>query len=174
MTGPSRAARIAAALLGLFGAIGLAACDERPQTSERPQKGERTLGEKPPPDAGPKRTEKAEAGPPKQVKPGARPETQPPAAAANLVGTWRVRLEEPVGGPEGVVYTFTADGRVTVGPGQHCRYRLQGQELAIDCTGTSAESATGQLERQGADNLLWKVGDKTVRLERQTGVKEQQ
>jgi hypothetical protein len=170
MTGTS--VRIAAGLLGLFGVLGIAACDERPQRGERPQQGEHTVGEKPPPDAEPKRTERAEARPPEQANPGARPETQPPAAA-NLVGTWRVRLEEPVRGPEGIVYTFTADGRVTVGPGQHCTYRLQNMELAIDCAGTSAESASGRLERQNADSLLWKVGDKTVRLERQAGVMEQ-
>lgn len=169
MSGTSTAVRMAAGLLGLFGVLGIAACDERPQSG---QKDERAVGDKSPPSAEPKRTEKAEARPPEQVKPGARPENEP-RAAANLVGTWRVRLEEPVGGPEGVVYTFTADGRVTVGPGQHCRYRLQNMELAIDCAGTTAESASGQLERQSADTFLWKVGDKTVRLERQAGVKEQ-
>ncbi len=169
MLGKSLGPRATAILLVLSGTLGLVGCDERPQKSE--QRDGRTVGEKPPPDAQPQRTEKAEAGPPEQVKPGARPET--PLAVASLVGTWRVRLETPAGGPEGVTYTFTGDGRVTVGPGQNCHYRLENQDLAIDCTGTTAESASGRLERQDQNTLIWKVGDKTVRLERHAGVKEQ-
>jgi hypothetical protein len=171
MFGKDRRFDTVALALALAGALGVAACDERPQQGERPQRGERTVGEKPPPEAQPQRTEKADPGPPARVNPGARPQTP---AAANLVGTWRVRVETPAGGPEGVIYTFTADGRVTVGPGQDCRYRLENQDLAIDCSGTTAESAKGRLERQSENVLVWKVGDKEVRLERQAGLREQQ
>jgi len=170
MFGKDRGFHVAAVAWALAGGLGLAACDERPQQGDRQQRSERTVGEKPPPDTSPQRTEKADPGPPARVNPGARPQTP---AAANLVGTWRVRVETPAGGPEGVTYTFTADGRVTVGPGQDCRYRLENQELAIDCAGTTAESAKGRLERQDENVLVWKVGDKEVRLERQAGVKEQ-
>lgn len=156
-------ARAAALLLVLAGGVLLSACDERPKKREG--------GEKAPAGAQRQRADKAEPGPPDQVKPGARPET---FADASVVGTWRIRVEMEAGAPEGVTYTFTADGRVTVGPAQTCRYRIEQQELAIDCAGTAAESARGRLDRQDQNTLVWKVGDKTVRLERQPGVKEQQ
>ena len=162
MIGKSLGARAAALALGLAGALTVAACDERQQKSER------VPTEKPPAGAEAQRTETAEPGPPADVKPSARPET------ASVVGTWRVRVASGAGGPEGVTYTFTADGRVTVGPGQTCRYRIENQALAIDCAGTTAESASGRLERRAANLFVWSVGEKTVHLERETGVKEQQ
>lgn len=154
-------ARVAALLLALAGGISLVACDERPKNGER--------GEKAP--AGAQRPRADKAGPPHQVRPGARPET---FADASVVGTWRIRVEPEAGAPEGVTYTFTADGRVTVGPAQICRYRIEQQDLAIDCAGTMAESARGRIERRDQNTLVWTAGDKTVRLERQPGVKEQQ
>ena len=72
------------------------------------------------------------------------------------------------------VYTFTADGRVTVAPGQVCRYRIEAASLAVDCDGAAGEAARGRLERRNGDTLLWRVDDKIVELERQAGVKEQQ
>jgi hypothetical protein len=153
---------VAAALAGLLAAASLASCDERPRRDEQAGRAQQ-----------PPAPQKAESRPPQDAKPGARPETDA-GAAANLVGTWRVRLESGAGGPEGVVYTFTADGRVTVGPGQDCRYRVAAQVLSIDCTGTSAASASGRLERPDRNTLVWTVDDKVVRLERQNGVKEQQ
>jgi hypothetical protein len=165
MFGKSLGGRAVALALGLAGALAVTGCDERPQ-----QKSERAPAEKPPAGAQPQRVETAEPGPPVHVKPGARPETD----AASMIGTWRVRVVSGAGGPEGITYTFTADGRVTVGPGQTCRYRIENQTLAIDCAGTTAESASGRLERRDANLLVWSVDEKTVHLERQVGVKEQQ
>jgi hypothetical protein len=164
MYGESRAMRAAALALSLAGALALTACDERSQKSER-SPGERQAAEA----EAPQRAETAEPGPPAHINPGARPET-----GAGLIGTWRVRVVSGAGGPEGVTYTFTADGRVTVGPGQSCRYRVEKEALAIDCAGTTAESASGRIERRAADLFVWSVGEKTVHLERETGVKEQQ
>jgi hypothetical protein len=147
-----------ALLLTLAGACALAACDREPERWAAPQRAEMTEPDAP-------------ARPPAAV-PGAGPES-PKAAAAALVGTWRVRLQSGSAEAKGVTYTFTADGRVTIGPAQTCRYRVEGLVLSIDCKGTTAESASGRLERQGADTLFWQVGDKTVRLEREAGLKEE-
>lgn len=152
MYGESRALRAVALTLGLAGALALAACDERQQKSDR----------------SPNEQRKAEAQPPAHLKPGAAPES-----ATSVIGTWRVRVVSGAGGPEGVTYTFTADGRVTVGPGQACSYRIETEALTIDCAGTSAESASGRLERRAAKLFVWSVGEKTVHLEREPGVKEQ-
>ena len=163
MFGKSLGARAVALALGLSGALAVAACDERQQKSEP------APAEKPPAGAQAQRAETAEPGPPAHIKPGAAPES-----GTSVIGTWRVRVVSGAGGPEGVTYTFTADGRVTVGPGQTCRYRIEKEALAIDCAGTIAESAGGRLERREANLFVWSVGDKTVHLERETGVKEQQ
>lgn len=153
-----------AILLALAVGPFLVACDEHPKRSER------TIGKQAPPDAAPQKTERAEPGPPEQVKPGARPT---PAAA--VVGTWRVRIKDGADEAQpGITYTFTPDGRVTVGPEQTCRYKLENHTLSIDCAGTSAESASGPLERENENRLIWRVKDKTVRLDRQAGLKEQQ
>jgi hypothetical protein len=175
-----RGAVAAAILLVLAGSPLLAACDEDPKRSDR------TIGKQAPPDAEPQKTEQAQPGPPQkaapsppqqatpgppqQAKPGARP-TNP----TTVIGTWRVRIKDGADEAQpGITYTFTSDGRVTVGPDQICRYKLENQTLSIDCAGTTAESASGTLERENENRLIWRVKEKTVRLERQDGEKEQQ
>jgi len=90
--------------------------------------------------------------------------------ARSMIGTWRVRLAEA--GDEAKVYTFTADDRVTVAPGQLCHYRVERDVLAVECAGAARDSARGRIERRGADTLVWRIGDKIVRLERRAGVEE--
>ena len=92
-----------------------------------------------------------------------------------MVGTWRLRIKDGADEAQpGITYTFTPDGRVTVGPNQTCRYKIDNLTLTIDCAGTTAESASGPLEREDENMLIWRVKEKTVRLERQAGLKEQQ
>ena len=159
--------RIAVATTMLFAlAGGLAACDDQPQRGERKMESrERTIAEG--------RTPAPPQAVVPDVKPGAGPQS-PPGAAATLIGTWRLRVKSGADEAQpGITYTFTADSRVTVGPDQTCRYKLETDVLSIDCAGTSAESASGRLEREDQDHLIWRVAGKTVRLDRQAGVKEQ-
>ena len=160
----SRTAVAASMVLALAG--GLAACDDQPQRSERTMEGrERTVAEG--------RTPAPPQAVVPDVKPGARSES-PPGTAAKVVGTWRLRVKSGADEAQpGITYTFTADSRVTVGPNQTCLYKLENDVLSIDCAGTSAESASGRLEREDKDHLIWRVAGKTVRLDRQAGVKEQ-
>ena len=164
-------------LLALAGALSLAGCDDRQQRSG--PKTEEISAESRAPHAdaarrGPAMSPQQQA----EAQPGSGPEM--PRAAANMViGTWRVRVPANAAEVAGVVYTFTADGRVTVGPKHICRYRLDRDVLSIDCVGAAAdaamgESATGKVAPEDANTLVWTVGDRTVRLERQSGVKEQQ
>jgi len=177
MSATRPAALAAALLLSLAGALSLAGCDDRQQRSER--KAEEISADSRAPDAG--AAWRVPATSPQQqaeARPGSGPEM--PRAAANMViGTWRVRVPASAAEGAGVVYTFTADGRVTVGPKHICRYRLDRDVLSIDCVGAAAdaatdESASGKVMPEDANTLVWAVGDKTVRLERQSGVKEQQ
>lgn len=175
MTGTRSSGLVAAMLLTIAGA--LAACDERPQQGERKDGGEPAIGESRTPDSTSGRQQRT-PGPPQQAqvptpKPGAAP-SDPGAGAAALVGTWRVRLKTGADEAQGITYTFTTDGRVTVGPNQICRFKLENHVLSIDCTGAAAESASGRLERRDPNNLVWQVGDKTVLLERLNSIKEQQ
>lgn len=167
----SRTAVATAILLALAGS--LAACDDQSQRSERKmESGARTVeGRAPTSNAGREaRTPVQQAEAPKL---GAGPEG-PTGAVTSVVGTWRLRLKSGADEAQpGITYTFTADGRVTVGPDQICRYKGENQVLSIDCAGTTAESASGRLEREDENHLIWRVAGKTVRLDRQNGVKEQ-
>jgi hypothetical protein len=194
----TRPAAFAAALLfSLAGGLALTACDERQQRSEGnvDGRGERTVGESRAPDAEPARPQRPAASPqqaplpqaPSQraavPDPGSGPERNsvpdrssgpemPPGAGALVTGTWRVRLESGAEKTEGVTYTFTADGRVTVAPKETCRYRLEREVLSIDCAAATTEharagSASGPIELLDRNTLVWTVGDKTVRLEEQ-------
>ena len=145
MDGARRSALAAAILANVLGGVGLAACDGQRQRAAK---------------AGDQPSQQAEA-------PGLD-------AAQAVTGTWRVRLADAPDRSEARVYTFTADGRVTVAPGQVCRYRIDAASLAVDCDGAAGETARGPLERRNGDTLLWRVDDKIVQLERQAGVKEQQ
>ena len=145
MAGPGRSALAAAILANILGGFGLAACDGRQQRAGK---------------AGGHPSQQAEA-------PGLD-------AAQAVVGTWRVLLADAPDRSKARVYTFTADGRVTVAPGQVCRYRIEAAALAVACDGAAGEAARGPLERRNDDSLLWRVDDKIVELERQSGVKEQQ
>jgi hypothetical protein len=96
MAGARRSALAAAILANILGGVGLAACDGQQQRAGK---------------AGDRPSQQAEA-------PGLD-------AAQAVVGTWRVRLADAPDRSKARVYTFTADGRVTVAPGQVCRYRIE-------------------------------------------------
>jgi hypothetical protein len=167
----SRTMLATAILLALAGS--LAACDDQAQRSASKMESGARISEGRAPASDPGREARTPVQQAEAPKLGAGPES-PPGAVANVVGTWRLRLKSGADEAQpGITYTFTADGRVTVGPDQICRYKVENQVLSIDCAGTTAESATGRLEREDENHLIWRVAGKTVRLDRQNGVKEQ-